>query len=92
MAITSEMISQQTICRDNETLELNNDMEYNLNYSQEKTELKKTQNNLKWAREVYFKHFPLQKMACTKASVRKRAMIEAKTMPQPHQPGMGAKR
>ena len=57
MAITSEMISQQTICGDNESLELTNDMEYNLNYSKTKTELEKTQNNLKQAREVYFKYF-----------------------------------
>ena len=63
MSITSEMISQQTICGENESLELTNDTEYNLNYSKEKTELEKTQNNLKWVREVYFKYFPLQKMA-----------------------------
>ena len=47
MAITSEMISQQTICRDNESLELTNATEYNLYYSKAKTELEKTQNNLK---------------------------------------------
>ena len=37
MSITSEMISQQTICGDNESLELTNDMEY----SNENTELEK---------------------------------------------------
>ena len=47
MSIPSEMISQQTICGDNESLELTNDMEYNLIYSKEKTELEKTQNKLK---------------------------------------------
>ena len=41
-AITNETISQKTICRDNESLELTNDMEYNLNYSEVKTELEKT--------------------------------------------------
>ena len=75
-SITSELISQQTICGDNESLELTNDMKYNPNHGKEKTELEKTQNNLKWVREVYFKYFPpLQKMACTRATVRKRAMM-----------------
>ena len=41
------MISQQTICGNNECLELTNDMEYNLNHGKEKVELEKTQNNLK---------------------------------------------
>ena len=90
-AITSETISQQTICRDNKSVELTNDMEYNLNYSKEKTELEKTQNNLKWAREVYFKYFPSQKIAHTKATVRKRAIMGVKTTPQPHQPNTGQK-
>ena len=35
MSITSEMLSQQTICGDNESLELTNDMQY----GKEKTEL-----------------------------------------------------
>ena len=43
-SITNEMISQQTICGDNESLELTTDTEYNLNYTKEKTELEKTQN------------------------------------------------
>ena len=75
------MISQQTICGDNESLELTNDTKYNLNHGKEKTDLEKTQNNLKWAREVYFKYFPSQKMACTKATVRKRVMMGMKTVP-----------
>ena len=43
------MVSQQTICRDNESLdiEVTNDMECNLNHSKEKTELEQTKNNLK---------------------------------------------
>ena len=51
-SITSEMISQQTICGDNESSNLINDMEN----SKEQTELKRMQNNLKKAREVYFKY------------------------------------
>ena len=42
-SITSEMISQQTICGDNESLELTYDTEY----SNEKTELEKIQSNFK---------------------------------------------
>ena len=42
MSSTSEMISQQTICRDNESVEITNDTAYNLNYSKEKTELEKS--------------------------------------------------
>ena len=33
------------------------------------------QNNLKKAREVYFKYFSLQRMACTKATVQKQVMM-----------------
>ena len=57
MSITSEIISHQTICGDNESLELNNDMEY----SKEQMELEKMQNNLKRAREVYFSTFYYRK-------------------------------
>ena len=61
-------------------------MKYNLNHGKEKTELEKTQNNLKQAREIYFKYFPpLQKMAHTKTTVRKRVMMEMKSVPLPHQ-------
>ena len=90
-SITSETISQQTICGDNESLELTNDTEYNLNYSKEKTELEKTQNKLKQARKIYFKYFPLQKMACTKSTIRKRAMMGIKTVPQSLPPRIGKK-
>ena len=65
MSITSETISQQTICGDNEGLDLPNDMEY----SREQTEFEKMQNNLKRTREAYFKYFPSQQMAHTKATV-----------------------
>ena len=57
-------------------------MKYNLTNGKEKTDLEKVQNNLKQAREVYFKYFPLQKMAHTKATVRKRAMMGMKTVAQ----------
>ena len=49
-------------------------------------ELEQTKDNLKWVREVYFKYFPSHRMACTKAMVRRRAMMGVKTIPQPHQP------
>ena len=78
MSITSEMISQQTICGDNESLELTKNTEY----SKENTELEKMQSNLKRAREVYFKYFPSQKIAHMKATMRKRAMMGVKTVPQ----------
>ena len=53
ISITSETILQQTICGDNESIELTSNMEY----SEEQTELEKMQSNLKRAREVYFKSF-----------------------------------
>ena len=90
-SITSKLISQQTICGDNESLELTNNTKYNLNHGKEKTNLEKTQNNLNQASEVYFKYFPLQKMAHTKATVRKGVMMGMKTVPQPHQPRKGRK-
>ena len=61
MSITSEMISQKTICGDNESLELTNNMEYNLNYSKEKTQLEKTQKKLKQARKVFLNTFHCRK-------------------------------
>ena len=76
------MISQQTICGDNEGLELTNNMEY----IKEQTEFEKTQNNMKRARKVYFKYFPSQRMAHMKASIQKRAMIGMTVMP-PSQTG-----
>ena len=76
------MISQQTICGDNEGLELTNDMEY----SKEQTEFEKMWNNLKRAREVYFKYFPSQRMAHMKAIIWKRAMMGMTVIP-PSQTG-----
>ena len=57
ISITSEMISQQTICGDNEGY---ND---NVNNSKELTKLEKSQNNLNKAKEIYFKYFLSKKMA-----------------------------
>ena len=75
MSITSE--TTQTICGDNEGLNVSNNMEN----SQEQTELERTQNNLKKAREVYFKYFSSQRMAHTKTMVCKRAMMGMLVMP-----------
>ena len=63
-SITSETISQQTICGDIEGL--NADVE---NYK-ELIELEQMQNNLNKAREIYFKYFPSQRMPRTIAKVR----------------------
>ena len=71
MSITSEMISQQTTCGDNEGLNLNT----NMDSSKEQMELERIQNNLEKARKIYFKYFLLQRMAHTKATVQKRAMM-----------------
>ena len=35
-----------------------------------------------WAQDAYFKYFPSEKMAHMKATVRKRAMMGIKTLPQ----------
>ena len=87
-SITSVTVSQQTICGDTESLniEITNDTESNLTQSKEKTDIEQTKGNLRWAREVNFKYFPSQRMAYTKATIRKRAMMGIKTIPQPHQP------
>ena len=84
-SITSKTVSQQTICGDTESLniEITSDMECNLTQSKEKREIEKTKNKLVRARGIYFKCFPPQKMAWTKAMVRKRATEGIKTHPQP---------
>ena len=87
-SITSEMISQQTIGGDNEGLNLNT----NMDSSKEQTKLERMQNNLKKAREIYFKYFSLQKMARTKASVRKRAIMGMPFIPLSHSRKAIAKR
>ena len=79
-SITSEMKSQQIICGDNGGLNLSKNMEN----SKEQIKLERMQNNLKKARKVYFKYFSLQRMACTKATVCKRAMRGMPVMPPSH--------
>ena len=68
-SITSETISQHTTCGDNEGLNAN------VENNKEPIELKQIQNNLNKAREIYFKYFPSQRMARTKATVRRKAMM-----------------
>ena len=68
-SITSETISQQTICRDNEGL--NADMETN----KEQIKFEWKPNQLSKAREIYFKYLSSQKMARTKAMVCKWAIM-----------------
>ena len=85
ISITSKTVSQQTICGDTESLniEITSDMECNLTQSKEKREIEKTKNKLMRARRIYFKYFPPQKMAQMKATVRKRATERIKTLPHP---------
>ena len=81
-SITSETISQQTICGDLNNIEIANDTEPKLTQSGEQMEIEQMRINLKNAREVYFKYFSSQRMACTKATVRKRTAEGAKTVLQ----------
>ena len=69
-SITSETISQQTICGDPENIEITNDTEPKLTQSKEQMEIEQTRKNLMNAWEVYFKYLSPQRMACRKASVR----------------------
>ena len=68
------MVSQQTICADPESLnlEITNDTESKLTQSKDQMEIEQTQKNLLQAREVYFKYFPSHRMACTKSSIWQR--------------------
>ena len=50
-------------------------------------EIEQTQQNLMQAREVYFKYFPSQRMACTKFSVQQRVMEDGKVLVPP--PSLG---
>ena len=77
MSITSKMILQQTICGDNEGLNLNTDVDN----SKEQTKLEKMWNNLKKVREIYFKYFSSQKMAHTKATICKCMMMGMPLIP-----------
>ena len=59
-SITSETVSQQTICGDigSLNLKITNDMESKLTKNKDQTEIEQTQENLIKARDVYFKYFP----------------------------------
>ena len=80
-SITSETISQQTICGDLNDIEIEDDTEPKLSQSREQMEIEQTKINLKNAREVYSKYSSSKRMACTKATVRKRAAKGAKAVP-----------
>ena len=89
-SITSETVSQQTICGDLESLNLEI-TEPKLAQSKEKMKIKQTESNLMQTREVYFKYFPSQRMAHMKATVKQRAAIGIKTIPWPPQLPLGWK-
>ena len=67
MSITSETTSQHTMCK-------NNEGSYT-EANKEQIKLEWKQNQLSKAREIYFKYFSSQKMAWTKATVWKHAMM-----------------
>ena len=85
-SITSETISQQTICGESENIEIANDTDPKLNQSKDQMEIEQTRKNLMQAQEVYFKYFFSQKMAHTKAMVRRRAEAGATTIPNSQPP------
>ena len=59
------MVSQQTICGDIESLnlEITDDMESRLTQNKDQIEIEQTWENLVKARDIYFKYFPSQRMA-----------------------------
>ena len=89
-SITSKTVSQQTISGAPESLNLEI-TEPKLAQSKEKMEIEQTKCNLMQAIEVYFKYFPLQRMAHMKTTVKQRAAIGIKTIPQPPQLPLGQK-
>ena len=88
-SITSETISQQTICGDSEHLskdckliEIVNDNEAKQAQGKEQmTEIVQTRKNLMQAQKTYFKYFSSQKMTHTNATVRRRAETVSKSIP-----------
>ena len=76
------MVSQQTICGDPESLNLEtiNDTESKLTQSRDQMEIEQTQRNLMKARDNYFKYFSSQRMAWTKSSIWHRAMEGGKVL------------
>ena len=85
-SITSETISQQTLCgepehlsKDHKLIEIVNDNESKQAQSKEQmTEIEQIRKNLITAWKVYFNYLLPQKMAHTKHSVRQRVQ---KTLP-----------
>ena len=84
-SITNKMVSQQTICGNPESLnlEITNNTESKLTHSKDQIEIEQTWKNLMKARNIYFKYFPSQKMAHTKGTVKRKAVVGIKTIPQP---------
>ena len=81
-SITSEMVSQQTICGDPENIEIANDTEPKLTKSKEQMEIEQTRKNLMKAWKVYFKYLSSRRMAHTKSSVRRRVAEGEKSIVQ----------
>ena len=73
MSITSETISQHTMCE-------NSGCTYT-ETNKEQIKLEQKQNQLRKAREIYFKYFSSQKMARTKATVQKCTMMGLPLVP-----------
>ena len=69
LSITSETISQQTICGDNEGLDAD------MGTNKEPIKFEQKQNHSSKAREIYFKYFLSQRMARTRAKVQRKAMM-----------------
>ena len=81
-SITSETVSQQTICGDPENIEIANDTEPKQIQSKEQmSEIMQTRKNLIQAWKVYFKYFSSQRMAHTKSAVKRRAVKGDKSIP-----------
>ena len=92
-SITSEMISQQTVCRDIERpnkdwkfTEIAKYVPQTCNKDKEQvneriTEIEQTRKDLNKAREVYFELIKMQKMTWTKHSVKKRVVCEGRRPP-----------
>ena len=91
--ITSEMISQQTICgepenhnQDHEFIEISNDNKLRQAQSKEQvTEIKQTRKKSNQCKEVYFYYFLPQKKTHTKHSIKQRVQqkVEKVTTPPP---------
>ena len=63
-SIISETISQQTICRESESenIEITNDVDPKLDQSKDLMEIEQTRINLMQAQKVYFEYLSSQRM------------------------------